>query len=58
MYICIYIPKTSPLFINRIEGLNCLKAVEPLRGDSLLLTAKSTGVPGTHFINFGRKMEG
>ena len=25
-------------------GLNCLKAVEPLRGDSVLLTTKSLGV--------------
>ena len=37
-------------------GLNCLKATEPLWEDSLLFTAQSPGVPGTHLINFdGRK---
>ena len=27
---------------------------EPLRGDSLLFTAKFPGIPGTHLINLGR----
>ena len=35
-------------------GFNCLKATEPLRGDSLLSTTQSPGVPGTHLINFER----
>ena len=35
-------------------GFNCLKATEPLWGDSLLFTAKSSGVPGTYFVNLGR----
>ena len=33
-------------------GFNCLKATEPLQGDSLLFTTQSPGVPGTHLINF------
>ena len=32
-------------------AFNCLKATEPLRGDSLLLTNKSPGVSGTHFMD-------
>ena len=35
-------------------GFNCLKAAEPLRGDSLLFTSKSPGGPGTHLIDIGR----
>ena len=35
-------------------GYNCPKATEPLRGDSLLFTAKFPGIPGTHFIGLGR----
>ena len=37
---------------------NCLKATEPLQGDSLkfkvlvFFTTQSPGVPGTHLINF------
>lgn len=31
-------------------GFNCLKAVELISGDILLLTTKSTEFPGTHFI--------
>ena len=38
-------------------GFNCLKATKPLRGDSLLFTSQSPGVPGTHLIDF-RRMEG
>ena len=34
-------------------GPNCLKDIEPLRGDSLLFTTQSPGVPGTHLISFG-----
>ena len=30
---------------------NCLKAAEPLPGDS---TTKSLGVPGAHLIDFGK----
>ena len=38
-----------PLFM---DGFNCLKVTEPLRGDSLFFTTKSPGVPGTDLINF------
>ena len=34
-------------------GPNYLKDTEPLRGDSLLFTTQSPGVPDTHLINFG-----
>ena len=33
---------------------NCLKATEPLQGDSLLFTVKFLGVPGTHLIDLGK----
>ena len=33
---------------------NCPKATEPLRGDSLLFTTQSPGVPGTHLTDLGR----
>ena len=36
---------------------NCLKAAEPLRGDSLLFTTDTPGDPGTHLIYLG-KMNG
>ena len=36
---------------------NCLKATDPLRGDKLLFTAWSPGLPGTHLLNF-RRMKG
>ena len=29
-------------------------AAEPLRGDSLILTTKSLGVPGTYLVDLGR----
>ena len=35
-------------------GFNCLKATEPRRGDRLLFTTQSPGVPGTHLIDLGR----
>ena len=35
-------------------GFNCLKAAEPLRGDSLLSTTKFPAIPGTHLIDFER----
>ena len=35
-------------------GLNCLKATEPLRGDSLLFAIQFRGVPGTQLIDLGR----
>ena len=34
-------------------GFKCLKATEPLEGDSLLDTIKSPGDPGTHFVHLG-----
>ena len=34
------------------KEFKCLKATEPLRGDSLLFTTQSRGVPGNHLINF------
>ena len=36
---------------------HCLKATEPLQGDSLLLTTKSLGGLGTHLIDL-RLMKG
>ena len=38
-------------------GFNCLKATEPIRGDSLVFTIKFTKIPGTYLINF-RRMKG
>ena len=35
---------------------NSLKATEPLRGDSLLFTNKSPGVPGTYLNNLGANL--
>ena len=35
-------------------GFNCLKATEPLQGDSSLFTTKSSGIPGTYFIDPAR----
>ena len=35
-------------------GINCLKATEPLRGDSLLFNTKFPEFPGTHWINLRR----
>ena len=35
-------------------GFNCLKAAEPLLGESLLFTTKSPKVPDTHLIHSGR----
>ena len=35
-------------------GFNCLKATEPLRGECLLFTSKSSGVTGTHLIYLRR----
>ena len=34
-----------------MEGLNYLKAAEPLRGDSLLFTTTFPEIPGTHLID-------
>ena len=33
---------------------NCLKASEPLQGDSLLFTTKFPEIPGTHLSDLGR----
>ena len=33
-----------------MDGVNYLKATEPLQGDSLLFTAKSKGGSGAHLI--------
>ena len=35
-------------------GFNCLKAAEPLGGDSLLFTTKFPGFSGTHLIDLRR----
>ena len=35
-------------------GFNCLMATQPLQGDSLLFTTRSTGLPGTHLVGLGR----
>ena len=35
-------------------GFNCLKAIEPPRGGSLLFTTKFPEIPGTHLIDLGR----
>ena len=40
-----------PLFM---DGVQLLKATEPLWGDSLLFTTRSLGVPGTDLISLGR----
>ena len=37
-----------------MDGVNCLKATEPLRGDSFLFTTKFPEIPGTHLIALGR----
>ena len=34
------------------KEFKCLKATEPLRGDGLLFTTQSLGVPGNNLINF------
>ena len=44
----------SPVMASLWIAFNCLKADEPLRGDTLLLTIKSLGVDGTLFIDLGR----
>ena len=38
-------------------GFNCLKAIEPLQGGSLLFMTKLPEFPSTHFIDF-RRMKG
>ena len=35
-------------------GFNCLKAAEPLRGDSLVFKTQPPGVPGTYLIDLRR----
>ena len=35
-------------------GFNCLKAIQPLQGGSLLFTIQFPEIPGTHFIDLGR----
>ena len=35
-------------------GFNFLKAIEPLRGDSLLFITKLPEIPGTHLSDLGR----
>ena len=35
-------------------GFNCLKATEPLQGDSLLSTTQYSGLPGTRLVNLGK----
>ena len=36
-----------------VLGMVYLNAAEPLQGNSLLVTIKSSGVPGTRFIDLG-----
>ena len=52
-------PKTQKKLYGHFlwMGFNCIKATEPLLGDSLLFTTKSPGGPGTHLIDL-RKMKG
>ena len=35
-------------------GFNCLKATEPLQGDSVLLPLSALEKPGTHLIDLAR----
>ena len=35
-------------------GFTCLKAIQPLQGDSLLFTIQFPEIPGTRFIDLGR----
>ena len=44
--------KTVQLIL--MDGFNCLKATEPLRGDNLLFTNRPPGLPGTYLINLQR----
>ena len=51
----------KPVYKKKLYGLfflwmrfNCLKASEPLRGGSLLFTARFPEIPGTHFVDLGR----
>ena len=37
-----------------MDGVQLLKATEPLQGGSLLFTAKLPEIPGTHLIEIGR----
>ena len=37
-----------------MDGVQLLKATEPLRGDGLLFTIKSPEIPGPHLIDLGR----
>ena len=37
-----------------MDGVNYLKATEPLTEDSLFFTTQSPGVPGTRLINFSK----
>ena len=52
-YVCFYL---QTFFKNKLYGpflwmgFNCLKAAEPLLGDSFLFTTTSPGVSGTHLI--------
>ena len=34
-----------------MDGVNCLKATEPLWGDSLLFTTHFPGVPGSQYMD-------
>ena len=37
-----------------LMGFNCLKATEPLQGNSLLFTTKFLKISGTHLIDIGK----
>ena len=44
--------KYKTLWLLLMDGVNYLKATEPLRGESLSFTIQSPGVPGILLINF------
>ena len=52
--------KISAVFLKKLYGpflwmgFNCLKAIEPLRGDGLLFLTTSQETPDTHLIDVGR----
>ena len=47
----ITLKKFYDLFLQM--GFNCLKAIEPLRGGSLLFTTQFPKIPGTDLIHLG-----
>ena len=49
-----FLKKLWPVFMDLWMGFICLKATEPLWGDSLLFTIHFPEVPGTHLIELER----